>query len=250
MLVCADDPAKLEGEIAQLSSIADYDLLAGVSHWIRDSYWDRADEALQRGRLALRVRQIDGEVLLALKGEEHPTATGVDRLEVEGPWSADILARVTNRLGWPPLGEAALGLEERDPSLALPMLGFHVVQQREAYRRARPIVSHGRADGSVLAELAIDDVTYRLGLHSVRLHEIELEAKGAQHGSVVDRIARAMLRQFGSGLQAWPFGKLATGRAIDQLMKAGALRGFLDDQTNLKREAYAKIRDHLLREEA
>jgi inorganic triphosphatase YgiF len=215
LIVTAERPETVADAIARLPRLAGRALRDGGTAAIRDVYLDTPAGALRARRDSLRVRVQNGRPFLTLKGPARSVGSGVtERDELETPWSAEAYTRCLDIL-------AARGIALRraapgaDPVASLLAAGLSRVQERETHRRLRH--ADGGAGGSV-AELAVDEVTYRLVAGTVRHHEVEIEAK-APEGAEYLPIAAAELRaSFPSALAPWPHGKLATGLAIEHLL--------------------------------
>jgi hypothetical protein len=123
-------------------------------------------------------------------------------------------------------------------------MGLEVIQERRTYREPREIVIRDKAPVSILAELAIDHVTYDFGDISVGLSEIEIEAKAARSLSKVREIADALVSKYSPSLQQWFHGKFVTGLAIQKLLKTKAFRSSLANG-DLDPEAFQLI-DHVI----
>jgi hypothetical protein len=95
----------------------------------------------------------------------------------------------------------------------------------------------GRGEAPV-AELAVDEVAYQLPAGTVRLLEVEVEAKGPGGLATVEALLGALAQAFPHELRPWPYGKLATGRAVERLLAAGRLQGLLDDAGMLRPGAH------------
>ena len=247
LVISSRQPQQIVARIADLSSIAAYQLIPRDPLEMHDLYFDTQDGAFEPQRLALRVREFGATRLLALKGPSRPTAWGgVERLELEEPWSKGALTRVIQAL-------ADRGIEtprqlhfsgER-PRQVLTDLGLKVIQDRETHRQVRNIVRADRG-GPVLAELVIDSVLYHLSRREIRLHEVEIEAKTAPGVAAIMPITADLTAMFGDELQVWDHPKLAIGFALEELLEQGALEGLIDLDGNLKPAAHDKI-DDLLR---
>lgn len=255
LLIWSDSPKAFARKIARLASISDYRLLTRDPQAIHDVYFDTPARALQAQKLALRVRRVGRSSWITLKGPGPSTDWGgVDRLEIEAAWSEDALARVIKEL-------ADRGIELRQPHEDLgdapPLdvmrsMGLEVIQNRRDRRRVRNIVpveeglvANDEDDGPVLAELAIDAVVYHFSGQDVRLYELEVEAKIRRGSRVLRDVIAGLVARYGPALRRWRYGKLVTGRAIEELLSEGALEGLMDDGGHLKPVALDKIDDHL-----
>ena len=55
----------------------------------------------------------------------------------------------------------------------------------------------------------------------------------------------ALAEVFPDDLRPWPYGKLATGRAVEQLLAAGRLEGLLDPSGRISPAAHARLAEYL-----
>jgi inorganic triphosphatase YgiF len=235
LLACGDDPAAVRRRLASLQGLEGFQLLPRDPEQIRDVYLDTGDGALAEARVAFRVRELDGRPLLTLKADARRTGSASERLELEAPWSAAALQAALEELRrrgiqvpGPPLGRG-------EPLAVLASLGFRPTQVRETIRTPRDVVGRGRAP---VAELAIDEVAYQLPAGTVRLLEVEVEAKGPGGLGTVEALLGALAKAFPHDLRPWPYGKLATGRAAERLLAAGRLQGLLDEAGMLRPGAH------------
>ncbi len=246
-LICSERPQVVARQLAELTVIGKYLLLSEHPQEIHDRYFDTPACSLYKKRLAFRLREVSKTAWLTLKSSAQLTAEGgVERLEVEVRWSRMGLTRIVNEL-------KDRGVKLRSPRKvdyarpleALKRLGFKLIQNRENHRVLKNIVRKGATKGSVLAELAIDSVVYHFSKQDIRLYEIEIESKSSTGPRVVRTVRDALVVQSGSALRWWSFGKLATGRAIETLLRAGKRKDLFDAANNLKPSAYETIAAYL-----
>jgi inorganic triphosphatase YgiF len=250
LIILSDNSQTVAQHIAVLTSVANYRLLAQVSQPIRDLYLDTPDKALQAKRIALRIRELRGKHWITLKGPSQPTEEGgVERLEIEALWSQDSLAKVVQEL----LGEGiemprqSTDFDLLHPVSSVASLGLKIIQHRETHRQVRNIVPMSAERKPVLAELAIDSVAYHFGDQEIRHHELEIEAKVRDGSTVLRSITESLISRYGPVLRRWDHGKLATGKAIEQLLRERALEELLDRHNHLKPVAYDTLDDYLKR---
>lgn len=93
---------------------------------------------------------------------------------------------------------------------------------------------------SILAELAIDMVTYTFNDIKVGLSMVEVEAKSTGSLTSVQEIARALVLRYRPSVQQWFHGKFVTGLAIRKLLETKAFRGYLVN-SSLGPEAFKPI---------
>ena len=164
LIVWSEKPDLIVGKIAFLTSIAAYDLLPAGVQTLHDIYLDTDDDALQALRLALRVREVDSHYWLTFKGPSRPIdSAGMERLEIEEPWSANVLTRVMAELAERriKISEPLEISETGNPIEFLTGAGFKVVQERKTKREVRNVVRSEERGKQVFAEMAIDSVAFR-----------------------------------------------------------------------------------------
>ena len=242
LIVYADAPQAIEQCLADLQTLAEFSLLPRATETIEDIYFDTTDCSLQARLIALRVRRLDGTTLVTMKADSHRTVAGEDRLEIESPWSPSALHTVVSELRSRGVGvpDSPGELGSADPAAVMASLGLEQVQTRATTRTPRDVVARG-AETEPLAELAIDAVTYRFREGRVRLLEVEVEAKGGGDASTVERITARLRDEFPAQLRPWPYGKLPTGQAIQELLAAGQLDGLTGQDGMLRPAACGRI---------
>jgi len=174
---------------------------------------------LAADRVNLRIRLAENQAFITVKGRDKSTAQGLARREYEAPWTAEGLGTSLSVLA--ELGVTAPGppddLDDH-PVAVMARLGFRTIQERETFRRLRDVTR--AAEGTVLAELAVDAVTFRVSGGSVRLHEVEIELRESGRAMVLQELAAALTVRWPE-LKPWPYSKVATGLAIEALLDEG-----------------------------
>jgi len=245
LIIKGDVDAVLK-ELADLRSILNYRLEPGQSKTIHDRYFDTIDRRLRKRGANLRIREIDGSLFISVKSHTRRTLRGATaRREIEVPWSKQNLLSHIKDLEL----EADLALPERqfsdaDPLAAMEATGLQLVQDRETRREVRDVSSVRKPD-LVLAELAIDRVTYHIGNHNISIFEVEVEEKAKGSSSVISDLTKALLQAYQPSLQKWSHGKFVTGLAIQRLLETEPADNLLG-QDRLKPEALGII-DRALR---
>jgi inorganic triphosphatase YgiF len=246
LLVSADDQEEAGRRVGALERVDRFELRPRPTQRIRDVYLDTADGALSDARVAFRVRELDGRPLLTLKANPVRSGLAAERLELEAPWSAEALRSMLQelrrhgaRLPDPPEGTGT-----GEPLRDLAGLGLHPTQSRHTTRTPRDVHERGRNSGPV-AELTIDDVAYRLPAGTARLLEVEVEAKGGGGLETVQALLAALAEVLPNDLRPWPYGKLATGRAVEELLAAGRLAGLLDPSGRVSPAAHDRLAEYL-----
>jgi hypothetical protein len=135
-----------------------------------------------------------------------------------------------------------------EPLVDLAGLGLHPNQRRQTTRTPRDVLE--RDGGGPLAELTIDDVAYQLPAGTARLLEVEVEAVGAGGLEIVQTLLGALAAAFPDDLRPWPYGKLATGRAVERLLAEGRLAGLLDPTGRISPSAHDGLAELLAQDGA
>jgi hypothetical protein len=249
LLVCADDQEAAGRKVAALEAIDRFTLRRRPARRIRDTYLDTGDGALSAARVAFRVRELDGRPLLTLKADAVRSGLAAERLELEAPWSAGALGTVLEELGRRgiDLPDPPPGVGAGEPLADLGRLGLRPTQVRETTRTPRDVHETGRQAAGPVAELTLDDVGYRLPAGTARLLEVEVEAKGPGGLETVQALLGALAEALVGELKPWPYGKLATGRAVEELLAAGRLDGLLDERRRILPAAHDLLAEHLER---
>jgi len=246
VLIIKGDVDAVLKELADLRSILNYRLEPGQSKTIHDRYFDTIDRRLRKRGANLRIREIDGSLFISVKSHTRRTLRGATaRREIEVPWSKQNLLSHIKDLEL----EADLALPERqfsdaDPLAAMDATGLQLVQDRETRREVRNVSSVRKPD-LVLAELAIDRVTYHIGNHNISIFEVEVEEKAKGSSSVISDLTKALLQAYQPSLQKWSHGKFVTGLAIQRLLETEPADNLLG-QDRLKPAALGTI-DRALR---
>ena len=246
LLVRAGDQEAAAAKVAALEAVGRFRLRHRPAQRIRDTYLDTGDGALGAARVAFRVRELDGSPLLTLKADAVRSGLAAQRLELEAPWSAAALGMVLEELRRrgielpepPETGGAG------EPLADLAGLGLRPTQTRETTRTPRDVLDKGQAGGRV-AELTLDDVGYQLPAGTARLLEVEVEAKGPGGMETVNDLLEVLAAAFPDDLVPWPYGKLATGRAVERLLADGRLDGLLDPAGRIRPAAHELLAEFL-----
>jgi hypothetical protein len=247
LLVCGEDQEAAARRVAGLRAVDRFLLRPRPPQRIRDVYLDAGDGALSAARVAFRVRELDGRPLLTLKASPVRAGLAWQRLELEAPWSAAALHAVLEelrrrgiRLPEPP-PEVGTG----EPLADLRSLGLRQTQLRQTTRTPLDVLQRDDQDAGPVAEVTVDDVAYQLPAGSAGLVEVEVEAKGPGGMETVQALLEALAQAFPADLRPWPYGKLATGRAVERLLAAGRLEGLLDPAGRIRPAAHDLLAEAL-----
>lgn len=225
LAVVSESPAEVTARITALDRVGDHLLEWRGEEELRDVYLDTPDGGLRERGLALRLRRGDAGWTLTLKGEARPApGGGVERSELEVPWSGDGWRRVFEELRRlevaPPSGSDAHEppAPGADPVEAVRAAGLQVVQERRTLRRTARVLPRGDGGREPVAHLVVDTVRYRPGAARTAIHrEVEVEAAERAPDGLPGRIAARLRDRFGDELRPWEHGKLATGVALEDV---------------------------------
>ena len=224
-------------DLANLQSILTYRLKHLPRRIIHDTYYDTPDRLLKKQRVNLRVRKSGEQWFLSAKLGNVLTRRGIiSRRETEIPWSETALRQIASQLGLelPDQSQSP----SSDPNTELEGMGLQVVQTRET-RREGSNVMQGE---DLVAELALDKVTFHFKPLAVSLYEIEIELKSDSKAALkaLEDITKRIISMYPGLVSRWSYGKFVTGKAIERLQEEGKLGDLLDDQ-GLKPDALRAI---------
>lgn len=243
LVICAARRRDVVRELHDLASIAGYTLVQRAPRDIRDRYYDTTDGALGRAGVSLRLRVVDGRMLLTLKGPPvHLDGGGLARDEFEEPWSAGALASVRDRL-------RAHGIElpappedpGPTPEMVLESISLRNIHQRLVRRVVRDAVPGSSAGAPPAAEIVVDAVRFVAGGRTVLHDEIEIEGRGADGAKHVRTLTSALSDHLGTCVRPWAHAKMATGMALETLAGEGRLDACLDEEGRIDDAGYARV---------
>ena len=227
---------------------------------LHDRYFDLAGDPLRARDSGLRLREVDGATRLTFKGPADVRDLGlVDRLELEGEWSQRALTRVLDHL-------ATVGVHLPPatpcdaPLTTLERLGFRLVQERRTRRRSTELSASAPEGGEPYAfELALDEVHYGVGDHTVLHREIEVEARTPASATALPLVLhnllayltglsleQAIAEPFAHALHPWTWSKTALGAELERLDAERRLTGLVTG-SELSDEGYAEVDARLRR---
>ncbi|HZY94676.1 MAG TPA: CYTH domain-containing protein [Candidatus Bathyarchaeia archaeon] len=240
VLIIRTNAERILADLANLQSILDFQLRHLPRKIIRDTYYDSPDYLLRRKRANLRLREIGGQWFLSAKlGGKLNRGGIISRRDPEIPWSRAALQQIALELG--------LRLPDTDfvaespssmPRTEMERMGLQVVQERETRREGSNVMQGEK----LIAELALDKVTFRFKSVQVQLYEIEIELKSGDKTDLrkLESIRNRVASMYRGSLSRWSHGKFVTGRAIEKLLEDGRLQALLDNE-GLKPEAVKTI---------
>jgi inorganic triphosphatase YgiF len=240
LVICSDAPQYIADRIGQLSDIPGYKLCCAKHRSIRDSYFDTRERELKSAGWALRIREIDGALFIALKGPQEADGSGiVARLEIEDAWSPEAFDEILRELSRHGFLTAAARKSTAmlGPFQEMEAAGFQLVQARETSRRTIDIVKLPQNVSAV--EMAVDAVEYRFKIGKIRHYEVELESKSEIGPEAIRDVIRTLQATFGDELRIWPFSKLATGWALERLLQDQLI--VISGNASLRPSDYDKI---------
>jgi len=247
LVVCSENTASVFGEIADLTRIGEFLVKKAGSSRIRDSYFDTAGGALRNQGWGLRIREIGSRRWIALKGPPEGTEWGgLRRIEIESPWSMDGLNRILQQLAKLEINISSAGepVHLSDPRATMIGLELKMIQDRVTMRDVRNIFSSIEEAGPMSAEMALDSVAYQFHGRGLIHYEVEIEAVSSESPRVIPRVVDGLIAAYGIALHRWEHSKLATGWAIERLLKEEDIEKLAPDN-RLTREAYDRIEELL-----
>lgn len=243
LVIISEHPDDVARRLCERRSVAGYRLLVQPSVKIHDRYFDTASRILSDQRLALRLRQTETESLITLKGPSTVSELGgVERLEIEHPWSGAALTQFIEELADRNISLAThVPVDDGDPLQIMTGCGFQVFQDRQCERQIRFVAAS--ENGPRLAELAIDAVGYRINHDQILHHELEIELKTEEASTVLRDLTESLIQEYGTELRTWSHSKLATGELVAKLWNDGVLKELIDAEHMLMPSAYDKINE-------
>ena len=228
VMIIRDSSASVLDQILNTRSILNFKLEPGPPRHIRDRYLDVSSGTLRRRRVNFRLRETDGSPFLSLKSNAKRTLRGATRRrETEVPWSTEAFDRLVKGLN---VGVVLGSFDERSsdfkPIDFIESVGFRIVQDRETRREVRNVSSVDNLS-LLLAELAVDHVTYHIGKNDVSIFEIEVEEK-TRKSSIATVLSKELIDAYKPSLQNWSHGKLVTGLALQKLLTTEPLESLID----------------------
>jgi inorganic triphosphatase YgiF len=226
--VITDNARAVFKDLSSMRTILQYDLKVKPLERIHDSYFDTPKGLLRRGKTILRIRRVNHHILITVKSNPRELkGKGIERSEVELPWSRASLFEAVKRLKLQDPSVKHAGFSKISPKEVLERYGLQVIQERRTIRKVRNVVAK-RKKSLVLAELALDSTSFIFRDTRIRIHEVEVEAKAARQFHTIQRIANAIAELHPGSLRYWVHGKFVTGLAIRELLRRRGLKSRLE----------------------
>ncbi len=249
-LVICDQPRDFIDRMEKLPSLGKYELQSCKKRMIRDRYFDTPEHALQDQRIALRIREVNGKQLTTLKGPSRSLPRGgVERVEIEEEWSDAVFRTIlevlkSNNID---IEYPMQAVGDEDPLALMSLHRLCLVQERKTERTIRNVAHKVGDDHLVVAEMAIDVVTYLFGdIDSpIRIYQIEIEEKDRGSPLIMGELADKLVDKFKPEIRRWSYGKLATGKAIKKLLGECDREKIVDSEGNLAPDVYDWIENYL-----
>ncbi len=248
MVVGRDQSETIE-KISAIERAENYLFIEAGIKKIHDVYFDTEDGQLAKENFGLRIRRLDDDFLITLKGKPEPRSDGsVTRLEEEFFWGEEARKFIRDFFAKRKIAQAG---KLSPPEMSSPQdffesFGLKIIHQRFNSRRLKNIVDEN-ANDLILLEMALDQMTFPFREIELKLFEIELEQKSAQGGGAINFVKDFLLNRFGDELLLWQFSKLATGIAMQKLIQDDEFLVTIDSDGHLCEDSYRLINDYFLR---
>jgi inorganic triphosphatase YgiF len=223
LIITGDEPAGLLDEIASLNGIGPFSFVHKRTLVLRDTYYDTQAQSLSSQGIALRTREKSGSTLICIKRNEHVDDHGAAiREELELPISEQNIPQIIQALKELPLSIERLRLRIDAMRESLKDIGLIPIQDRQTQRTTQDITSSLKP-GKIIAELALDTVSYIIGGGKVLHFEIEVEAAEAEYHPLIVDLTDLLKQAYPDRLRRWDHNKLVTGFALEKLYALGKL---------------------------
>ena len=253
LLILTKDREQVEKIIKHLILGKRYHFDQKGGRTMTDMYFDCKDRSLNKHKIDLRIRTIEGETpKITLKVLKKATSSHSERVEIERFWSLasfdEIMKELNSHLQRRALERPANFINE-DPENILTSVNFVKIQERKTERNIIDAINSNT--GELEFEFALDRTFYHLNTsyRHYGMMELEIESKKEGNYEILDRIVNELIADHQSKFRLWAHSKLATGLAIETLLsrrelKAGedfANDGLLTPSGAKKIESFMKL---------
>jgi inorganic triphosphatase YgiF len=240
LVVLGDEPQNLIEELSAHKAIGPYHLASRGMKVFTDTYFDTVDRSLTKRRIALRTRDMAGSVIFCIKKGEHILGTGaVVREELEFPWSKQCLDHAATIIQDPPTNPVKVPSHMNSAPHCLACLGLFPIQSRETTRLVFDVSCASTEE--IMAELALDEVSYSICGCSILHYEIEVESRSFSTEHQMVLFTDLLRNTYPHKLMRWDHNKLITGIAMEKLMKDGRIASVPGKIIRLSRSSYDVI---------
>ncbi|HHO75521.1 MAG TPA: CYTH domain-containing protein [Deltaproteobacteria bacterium] len=244
LLVDCSQPEAVMKNLAARQTLGPYEIRAEGSILMKDQYFDTKKRSLAGQGIALRLRRIGPQCLVCIKGKEHIHEWGgIERLEIEKPWSRQTHDQIISCLGETGLKGDENSLYRDDPCETFSHMGMNCIQHRQTNRIILDIVHPWDLSKTHCAEMALDRVCYRFGQGIFLHYELEIEAKTPAGKDHLETIADLVSNEFPRELRPWNHNKLVTGYAIETMLKNQELPADLSAPGVIGHDQYRRIEE-------
>jgi adenylate cyclase class IV len=246
-VIISAHPERTLQEISNLKMIGNLQLTEKGKSKIRDIYFEKTPNILQKAKIALRIRQIKEKYYITLKGKSNINSSGaIQRFEIEEPWSQKALVIIFEELtrAGIELNTQNTIFQENNPIDTLEEIGLTILQDRESIRHAFD-VSSKEHPAKALAELVIDTVFFQFKGQKLRHHEIEIELTSPEEESSFTECIQFLKDHLPTDLQLWTYSKLETGLALEKLFQNHRSDMLSDKDGNISPKVYHLLERYL-----
>ncbi len=212
------------GRLMAIETLGRFRLGESSTLTLTDTYFDTDPPSLGPAQWALRLRALDEERLLTLKGPAAPGRNGAPtRYERELAFSVEALSEVCDKLR-----ESAIVLKApvtetpASPEAILLAMGLSVLQRRTTRRWVRLLYQEERPQ--LFGEMALDRVEYAFLSGTVVHYEVEVESLVESGDRLVMDVVNEIATTCPGAARRWDYGKLVTGRILQEAGRTGRLR--------------------------
>jgi hypothetical protein len=228
LIIAGEDPAGLMGELADLRGTGPFLFVNRRAQALKDTYYDTPAHTLSTRGIALRTRETPEQsrpfpVKITIKRNERVEAGGAAvREELELAVTAENIPRIAQALKELPLPADPVSIRPDAVRHSLEETGLVIIQERLTTRTSLDIMT-SIEPGRTIAELALDEVSYRIGGGTVLHYELEVEAAENGYQPLIEELTRLLEQDCPGRLKRWDHNKLATGFALEKLHASGKI---------------------------